>query len=80
MGILANNIEPDEALKALPSEFKWPFANLLAESEKFYSAKLMALNPSAFSKPEDFVFAWSKLKAQLEVVADLKTLLERNDK
>ena len=78
MGILANNIEPDGSLRALPSDFKWPFANLLAESEKFYSAKLLALNPAAYSKPEDFVSAWEKLKAQLETVNDLKTLLERN--
>lgn len=79
MGILANNLEPDKSLVALPSEFKWLFAKLLAESEKFYSARLMALNPAAYSKPEDFISAWNKLKAQLETVNDLKTLLERNE-
>lgn len=77
MGILANNLYPDDSLTALPSEIKGIFANLLVESEKFYSARLLALNPTSFDKPEDFVNAWTKSKAQLEAIQDLILIMRK---
>lgn len=77
MGILANNLYPDDSFSALPDEIKGIFASLLAESEKFYSARLLALNPTSYDKPEDFVSAWTKSKAQLETIQDLISIIRK---
>lgn len=77
MGILANNLYPDEPLASLPSDVKEIFANLLAESEKFYSARLLALNPSSYAKPEEFISAWTRAKAQLETINDLISIIRK---
>lgn len=77
MGILANNLYPDDSLAALPDEIKGIFASLLAESEKFYSARLLALNPTSYAKPEEFISAWTKSKAQLETIQDLILIIRK---